>query len=426
MRFSNRVQSLRESSTLAVTARAAALRASGVDVIGLGAGEPDFGTPEPIRAAAIKALESGMTRYVATPGTPTARSAIADALRRRNGLSCSADDVVITVGAKHAIYMALQCLLDPAQGHEVILPTPAWVSYRPLIELAGGRCIEVPMSMESGFRLDPAHLDAAIGPKTVAVLLNSPSNPCGVAWPPDQVRAIADVIAPHTHVTVISDEIYERLIYPERDPKAEHLSIGSLPSVADRTVTVNGLSKAYAMTGWRIGYLAAPPGSGLAAQVAKLEGQMTNNITAFTYPAIVEALNNGDEAVERMRAIFAHRASLVVDVVSHIPGFELVPPNAAFYAFPRIRQHLGCTSPAGRPMPTAEAFCTALLEEAGVALVPGEDFGECAADHVRLSFACSEEMLVEAGQRIRTFVEAIDRPTNPVDADAAGAASPHR
>jgi len=404
MHFSDRVLSLRESSTLAVTARAAALRAEGVDVIGLGAGEPDFDTPPAIRQAAVDGLASGLTRYVATPGLPVARAAIAESLRRTNGLAYTANDIVITVGAKHAIYLVLQCLLDPGAGQEVIVPTPAWVSYRPMIELAGGRCVEVPMPMEDGFRLDPERLAKAIGPQTAAIILNSPSNPCGVVWPPELVRNVARVLADHPHVTIITDEIYERLVFPEVDANASHLSIGTLPEVADRTVTINGMSKAYAMTGWRIGYLAAPPGSGLAAQAAKLEGQMTNNITAFVYPAIVEALENGDAEVERMRAIFARRAALIAELMSTVPGLEFVAPNAAFYAFPRISSLLGRTSPGGRILESTADFCTALLEEARVAVVPGEDFGEIARDHVRLSFACADAALTEAIGRIRTFV----------------------
>jgi len=417
MRFSTRVRSLRESSTLAVTARAAALRAKGADVIGLGAGEPDFDTPESIRQAAVDGLARGLTRYVPTAGMPAAREAIAAALRDRNGLACDAQDIVITVGAKHALYLVLQCLLDAGGEQEVLLPTPAWVSYRPIIELAGGRCVEVPMRMDDGFRLDPKRLADAITPKTTAIILNSPSNPCGIVWPPELIREIAATLAEHPSVAVISDEIYERLVFPECDPNAKHLSIGSLPEVADRTITINGLSKAYAMTGWRIGYLAAPPGSGLAAQAAKLEGQMTNNITAFTYPAIVEAITNASAEVERMRAIFARRAGLVAELLATIPGMECVPPNAAFYAFPRIASYLGRTTAGGRDITTAHEFCEALLEEGGVALVPGEDFGEVAQDHVRLSFACAEETLIEAVDRIRTFVGSLRPPSACLSGD---------
>jgi len=404
MRLSDRVRSLRESSTLAVSARAAAMKSRGEDVIGFGAGEPDFETPPAIRKAATTALEAGRTRYVSTAGDPVAREAVARKLREENGLGCTAADVVITVGAKHAVYLALQCLLDPGRGQEVLLPTPAWVSYRPLIELAGGTCIEVPGAMERGFRPTPAQFDAAITPRTCAIILNSPSNPCGVAWTPAEIEAVAAVLARHPNIVVLSDEIYEKLLYPEITPGLRHLSPGSLPALRARTITINGLSKAFAMTGWRIGYLAAPPGSGFAAEAAKLQGQMTNNITAFVYPSIVEALTNGAAAVESMRQAFARRAKLTAELLNGLPGVELVPPDAAFYAFPRIRGCIGRRSPGGRPVDCAASFAEALLEEAKVAVVPGEDFGAVGADHIRLSFACSEAEIERGCGRIAEFV----------------------
>jgi aspartate aminotransferase len=404
MRLSDRVRGLRESSTLAVTARAAAMKSRGEDVLSFGAGEPDFPTPPEIRKAAALALEAGRTRYVNTAGDPAAREAIARKLRNENGLRCNAGDVVITVGAKHAIYLALQCLLDPGKGEEVLLPTPAWVSYRPLIELAGGACIEVPGAMERGFRPTPGQIESAITPRTSAIILNSPSNPCGIAWSPQEIEAIATVLAAHPQVAVISDEIYEKLIYPEITPGLRHLSPGSLPDLRDRTITVNGMSKAFAMTGWRIGYLAAPPESGLAAEVAKLQGQMTNNITSFVYPAIVEALTNGGVAVERMRREFARRAVLVARLLQGVPGLELVAPDAAFYVFPRIRGCFGRRTRGGRLIESAAGFAEALLDEALVAVVPGEDFGAIAADHIRLSFACSEQEIEKGCARLAEFV----------------------
>lgn len=413
MHFSERVRSLRESSTLAVSARAAALRAAGEDVISFGAGEPDFDTPEPIRAAAIAALNAGKTRYVATAGEITARRAIAAKLERENGVACGAEDVVITVGAKHAIYLALQCLVDPGRGQEVILPTPAWVSYRPLIELAGGRCIELPTRMESGFRIDPAALAAAITPRTAAVILNSPSNPCGIALPPEDIEAIAKVLAARPDITVISDEIYEKLIYPEITPGLRHLSPGSLPALRDRTITINGMSKAFAMTGWRIGYLAAPPGSGFAAEVAKLQGQMTNNITSFVYPPIITALEMPGATLETMRAAFAERARVIDARLRAVPGLHCAAPNAAFYAFPRVQGHFGSISPAGRLIDSAAAFAEALLDEAKVAVVPGEDFGEVARGHVRLSFACSLPAIEKGVARIGDFCASLRRVCVP-------------
>ena len=404
MRLSDRVQSLRESSTLAVTARAAAMRARGEDVVGFGAGEPDFDTPRPICDAAVAALNAGRTKYVNTAGDLPSREAIAAKLRRENGVECTAGDVVITVGAKHAVYLALQCLLDPGRGQEVLLPTPAWVSYRPLIELAGGTCVEVPADMGARFHLHPRQLAEAITPRTAAIILNSPSNPCGVAWNPANIEALAAVLAKHPDIVVISDEIYEKLIYPEITPELGHLSPGSLPALRHRTITINGLSKAFAMTGWRVGYLAAPTGSGFAAEVAKLQGQMTNNITSFVYPAIVEALTSGAASVEAMRRVFAERAQRIARRLRAIPGFELVAPDAAFYAFPRIRGCFGRTSAGGRRIDSAASFAEALLEEVKVAVVPGEDFGAVARDHIRLSFACSDAQIEKGCARIAEFV----------------------
>lgn len=407
MRLSERVRSLRESSTLAVTAKAAAMKAAGVDVVSFGAGEPDFPTPPEIRRAAIEALEAGKTRYVSTAGDPAAREAIAEKLRRENGLDCAASDLVITVGAKHAVYLALQCLLDPGRGQEVLLPTPAWVSYRPLIELAGGTCIEVPGALAGGFRPTPRQIAEAINPRTAAIIVNSPSNPCGIAWTPAEIMAIADVLAEHPQIVVISDEIYEKLIYPEITPGLSHLSPGSLASLRERTITVNGLSKAFAMTGWRIGYLAAPRGSGLAAEVTKLQGQMTNNITSFVYPAIVQAIRHGAAAVEAMRLAFAERAALVGRLLHGLPGVELVQPDAAFYAFPKVRKCFGARTRGGRVLATAADFAEALLEEARVAVVPGEDFGEVGRDHIRISFACAAEEIERGCGRLGEFLRGL-------------------
>lgn len=404
MHLSERVRALRESSTLAVTARAAALRAAGEDVIILGAGEPDFDTPPAIRRAAAEALEAGRTRYTATAGDPAARRAIAEKLGRENQIECGAADVVITVGAKHAIYLALQCLLDVGAGQEVLLPTPAWVSYRPLIELAGGRCVEVPSRIDERFALDPERIAAAITPRTVGIILNSPSNPCGITAEPRRIEAIAHVLRGHPSLWVISDEIYEKLIYPEVTPGARHLSPASLEPLRQRTITINGMSKAFAMTGWRIGYLAAPPGSGFAAEVAKLQGQMTNNVTSFCFPAIVEALEHGAEAIEAMRVVFARRAALVGRLLAEVPGFMTAVPDGAFYAFPNVRGCLDRATPAGRSLTSAADFAAALLDEARVAVVPGEDFGACAADHIRISFACSESHLEAGIARIAAFV----------------------
>ena len=276
-----------------------------------------------------------------------------------------------------------------------------------MIALAGGACVEIPGAMSNRFKITPAQLAGAITPRTAAIIFNSPSNPCGIAYTPEEIRALADVLAKHPEIVVVSDEIYEKLIYPEVTPGIRHLSPGSLAALRDRTVTINGMSKAFAMTGWRIGYLAAPPGSGFAAEVAKLQGQMTNNITSFVFAAIVEALTRQVASIEPMRLAFAERAVLIDELLRAVPGFEMVSPDSAFYAFPRIHGCYGKTSPGGRSINSAASFAEALLDEAKVAVVPGEDFGDIARDHVRLSFACSRETIERGVGRIRDFCAAL-------------------
>ncbi len=391
-----------ESATLAVGAKVAAARAKGRDVVAFAMGEPDFDTPDNIKRVAIHALEKGMTKYAPTPGDKAAREAIAAKLTNENGVNTSFDQVTVTVGAKHAIYLALQAIIEPGRGDEVLLPTPAWVSYKPLIELAGARCVEVAGSVERGFRVTPADLAAAITPRTVGIVWNSPSNPCGIAYPADEVRALCDELAKHEKIAVISDEIYEKLIYPEIAPGLVHFSPGAHPALAARTITINGMSKSYAMTGWRIGYMAAP--KPMAAELIKLQGQMTNSIPSFFYPAIQEALTNSAAGVEAMRVTFARRAKLIDDELAKIPGFRTPRPNAAFYAFPDISAHFGKTSPTGARIESAQAFADALLAEADVAVVPGEDFGACARGHIRFSFACSDENILKGVARVREWV----------------------
>ncbi|MHC5023865.1 MAG: pyridoxal phosphate-dependent aminotransferase [Planctomycetota bacterium] len=392
MQLSDRVTRLKASATLAVSAKVKSLKAAGVDVIGFGAGEPDFDTPEPIKQAAIAALREGRTKYAPVPGDPAAREAIASKLRRENGIDCGPDDICISTGAKQSCFLAMQCLVDPGQA--VIVPTPAWVSYRPMIELAGGRVIEVAGAVDNDFRITPEQLEAAITPDTAAFLINSPSNPCGTMYAPEELRALAEVLIRHEQVAIICDEIYEKLIFGG----VEHFSLGSLAALADRVVTINGMSKAYAMTGWRIGYACAR--GGMAKAMAKLQGQMTSNITSFCYDAIIEALEHGAAAVESMRDAFARRAELMYGLVSAWPDVRCPRPTGAFYVFPDVGAHFGRTSPGGRAIDGAVGFADALLEEAHVAVVPGDDFGECARTHVRLGFACSESDIETGCRRV--------------------------
>ena len=404
IQVSQRIRNLKPSATLAVNAVVQRLRAQGRDVIGFGAGEPDFETPDNIKQAAIDALGRGETHYAPVPGPPAARQAIADKLRGENGIACGPDDIVITVGGKHGLFMIFQCLLDTDEGQEVIVPTPAWVSYRPQIELAGGTVVEVPGAIDNDFKITPGQLAEAITDRTVAVVLNSPSNPCGTMYSPEELRELAEVLRRNEQVTIISDEIYEKLIYGGID----HLSPASIDAIADRVVTVNGLSKAYAMTGWRIGYICAPGGDPpFAKSIAKLQGQVTSNITSFCYPAIVEALTNSGPAVEQMRIAFAERATLIHGLLTAMPGVSCPRPTGAFYAFPDIGAHFGKRSPAGHDIVDSVSFATALLEEAGVAVVPGADFGACADRHVRFSFACSTELIEEGCRRTDAWLRSL-------------------
>lgn len=406
MHIADRVAKLAESSTLAATARGKALAAKGFPVLSLSAGEPDFPTPANIAEAAIAGLRGGLTRYAPTAGTLEAREAVARKLREENGIACEASGTTITVGAKHAIFLAVQTLIDP--GDEVLLPVPAWVSYAPIIELAGGAVVEVPGRADRGYLVSAEDLERAITPRTRAIVFNSPINPTGTMHAPGSIRAIAAMLARHPRISIVADEIYEKLVYPEIDPDARFLSIGACPEVAERTITVNGMSKAFAMTGWRIGYAAGVgEGANAIAEMIKLQGQMTNGIPTFCMPAIVEALSNCADAVESMRRAFAARARIVAEAIASIPGLSAPAPTGAFYAFIDLGGVLGRRSPGGRLLDTPSAFSEALLEESYVATVPGEDFGGPGRTAFRISFACGDRDLREALDRLRSFVRAL-------------------
>ncbi len=415
MEISRRVLSLPASSTLAINSLAKRMRAEGVDVLSFAAGEPDFDTPVAIRTAAQEALDAGLTRYVASAGDPDARAVIAKKLTRENNIpNVTADHIVITTGGKHALYLLFQALFDkPLHDQppvDVLLPTPAWVSYAPQIRLAGAHVVELPTTPDTDFKLTPEQLEEAITPNTRAFLFNSPSNPCGTTYTPTEVadlaRAIARAADRHApNLVVITDEIYEKLLYDGMT----HRSLGSCPEIADRTITVNGLSKAYAMTGWRIGYLAGSGefGKKLAAAVAKLQSQTTTCIPAFLYPAICTALTECADEVEQMRLAFERRAHLVYTRVQAIPSFVCAKPTGAFYIFPDVSAHFGKTSAGGKRIDAAADFAQALLEEHHVAIVPGEDFLGCGRDCIRFSFACSEEQISQGMDRLEAFVQGL-------------------
>jgi len=400
MQLANRLNDVAESITLAVTAKANALKKAGVDVVSYGAGEPDFDTPDFIKQAAIKALLAGKTKYEPTPGTVEARQAICDKLKRENKLDYTPAQVIISVGGKHALYVAFQATLNV--GDEVIIPAPYWVSYPEMVKLAGGVPVIVKGDPKNNFKVTPDQIAKAITPKTRMVIINSPSNPGGHTYHPEELAAIAKGILPHKDIWVCSDEIYEHLLFGGQ----KTISWAALDWAAwkDRTITCNCLSKTFAMTGWRIGYTAGP--KGLIDGMNKLQSQMTSNITSFCMPAIVEAYTNPQSMVEveTMRKEFEVRGEHMWKRLNAIPGVSCVRPTGAFYCFANVSAHLG--KPIGSKKAVCEeavAFSTAVLEEAHVALVPGNDFGF--PDHVRLSFATSMANIDKGIDRLEKFLK---------------------
>ncbi|MEL6382034.1 MAG: pyridoxal phosphate-dependent aminotransferase [Cyanobacteria bacterium J06626_18] len=371
--LSRRVDELPRSFTMGLPSAARAMLAEGLEVSVLRAGQPDFNTPPHIVEAAIAALETGKTTYGPPAGIPALRGAIARKLRRENRLRYESEAVVVTNGAKQALFNLMQVLLEP--GDEVIIPAPYWLSYPHMVHLAGGKPVIVATDKATGCRMTPDQLQQAITPRTRLVIFNSPSNPTGVVYTPAEVRAIAEVIV-SADVKVVSDEIYEHILYDE----AKHLSIGSIdPEVMARTITVNGLSKAYAMTGWRVGYVAAP--LQIAQAVTTLQGHSTSNVCTFAQYGAIAALEGPQDFLLAMRRTFAERRRMVIKLLDDIPGLTYMRPDGAFYVWVDISQTgLG-----------SEVFCDRLLTEAQVAAVPGIAFG--ADDHIRLSYAVSKETL---------------------------------
>jgi aspartate aminotransferase len=416
-----RVKSLKPSVTVAFMNRAKAMQRAGQDVLSFAGGEPDFDTPAAIKESAIEALRAGMTKYMPTLGDPETRAVIARKFTEENAIpACTPEHITIGAGGKHSLFVACHVLLDDPHAlpgvpaglrntppQEVILPVPAWVSYAPIAELAGGKIIEVPTTVEGGFKATPEQIRRAITPRSRMLILNSPSNPCGTMYTPDELRAIGRVVAEAAatiapNLVVFSDELYEKIVYAG----IPHFSIGSMPEIAERTITLNGLSKAYAMTGWRIGYTGSSGefGKRFTNAMATLQGQMSTNITSFTYPAIRTALTKCAGEVERMRQAFATRAEVINRRLNAIPGVRCARATGAFYAFPDVSAHFGKVSKGGRRVDSAMSLCEALLEENLVAFVPGEDFGGCGVDHVRISFACSEQQIERGMDRFAEFL----------------------
>jgi aspartate aminotransferase len=390
MGLSRRVLALEESATLAVAERAAQMKAKGIDVISFGAGEPDFDTPEHIKKAAVEAIAKGHTKYTSSSGIMPLRRAIAQKFERDNGLSYTVEQVLVSCGSKHSIYNALQTIVDPKD--EVIIPAPFWVSYPEMVKSADGKPVVVSTDESAGFKMKPAQLKRAITKKTKAVMLCSPSNPTGIVYAPDELKALAEVID-DAGLWVISDEIYERLVYG----KAKHVSIATFGDMRERTVVVNGVSKAYAMTGWRIGYMAGP--REFIEGAARLQSQSTSNPTSVSQYAALAAMEAGYASTDAMAAEYLKRRDAIVARLRAIPGVTCVNPDGAFYAFPNV------SGVYREGMKGSGAFASALLEKAHVAVVPGEPFGS--DDHVRLSYATSMEKIVAGLDRIEKFVRSL-------------------
>lgn len=388
-RISRQLSRVKPSVTLAVSAKAKKLQAEGVDVIGLGAGEPDFDTPPHIKDAAKVALDRGETKYTHVAGTPELRRVIGDELHKAHGLSFAPEQIVVSCGAKHSLFNLFQALLDP--DDEVIIPAPYWVSYPDIVRLAGGTPVIVETTAKDGFRISPAQLRAAITDKTRAIILCSPGNPTGACYDRDALDALRVVLEEH-QVLAVSDDIYRRLTYG--DFKFQQIATLS-PKMAELTVVIDGLSKAYAMTGWRVGFAAAP--TEVAAAMGKLQGQSTSNVNSVAQAAAIAALTGPQDCVEQMRQAFDGRRKLVLKALRAIDHVTCHEPRGAFYAFPDLSHYLGKRS-ADRAIADDVALADYLLDKGKVAVVPGSAFG--APGFVRLSYATSEDNLVRGLQRI--------------------------
>lgn len=394
MKTSLRAQSVPPSATMAVSGRAKEMKAQGIDVVSFAAGEPDFDTPDFIKEAAIDALKAGKTGYTATPGIVELRKAIADKLKNENNLDYKPEQIIVNIGAKHSVYESMQAVLDP--GDEVILPTPYWVTYPETIKLTGAKAVVVETREENGYKLTAEQLKAAITDKTAMLMLNSPNNPGGFAYSPDELKALASVLE-GTDVMVLSDEIYERLMYGGN----RFVSFASLSEDAyNRTLTINGMSKAYAMTGWRVGYTAGPIDAIKA--MTRLQSHMTQNPVTFVQYGALAALQDTTGAVEKMRVEFEKRGIVMAERLNAIDGFKCHQPEGAFYCFPDVSAHYG-RSIGGAVIKDSMDFASALLEQAQVAVVPGDPFG--CPKNIRLSFACSMEQIEKGIDRIQQWLQ---------------------
>ncbi len=391
---SDSLQRVQPSATITVSNKAMELKAAGEDVIGLGAGEPDFDTPDNIKQAGIDAINSGKTKYTPVDGIPELKQAISNKLRRENGLDYKPSQVTVGTGGKQVLYNALVGTLNP--GDEVVIPAPYWVSYPDIVRLGGGKPVFIETGIQTNFKVTPEALEAAITPNTKWFIFNSPSNPSGAAYTHDDLKKLTDVLLRHEHVWVLTDDMYEHLTY---DGFEFATPAQVEPKLYDRTLTMNGVSKAYSMTGWRIGYAAGP--DVLISAMRKLQSQSTSNPCSVSQWAAVEALEGPQEFLAERAEIFKQRRDLVVSMLNQAKGIECPTPEGAFYVYPSCEGCIGKTTPKGKKLENDEDFVTALLEEEGVSVVHGAAFG--LSPFFRVSYATSTQALEDACQRIQRF-----------------------
>jgi aspartate aminotransferase len=409
--IAKRLEKIKPSATLALAAKAQQLKAEGKDVIGLAVGEPDFDTPKHICDAAKKAMDEGKTKYTPVPGTPELRKAVAAKFKRENNLTYTPEQVIVGTGGKQVLYNAFMATLNP--GDEVVIAAPYWLSYPEMVQLCEGKPVIVQTTADSGFKMSPQDLEKAITPNTKWVILNSPSNPTGAAYTTAELKALGEVLKKHPHVWVLTDDIYEHLVYD----KFKFSTIAEVtPELYDRTLTVNGVSKAYSMTGWRIGYAAGPVE--LIKEMSKVQGQSTSNASSISQAAATAALNGDQAFLDDWRTKFQERRDLVVSMLNKATGLSCHAPEGAFYVFCSCEGVIGKTTPEGKEIKTDTDFCNFLLEKHNIVVVPGVEFG--LSPYFRVSYALSKETLTKACERIQAACGELSGASVPTVKKAGG------